>query len=113
MSFAFVVYSESARENQGLNGRWRRKTLTIHQKKGGWQKSKIDRSLMSPTSKRSSRISGSSVILIGGMNRSRHDCQNGVNGKSLRHHIRHPKAGQPPRTLHRCGSEKLIRLKRS
>jgi hypothetical protein len=38
--------------------------------------------------KRSSRLGGSRSITTGGMNRSRIDCQNGVNGKSSRHHER-------------------------
>src|SRR6202167_5773040 len=49
----------------------------------------ISRSRISPASKRSSRLGGSCVIVTGGMNRSRTDCQNELRGKSSRHHVRH------------------------
>jgi len=37
---------------------------------------------------RSSRLCGNRSIVIGGRNRSHTDCQNGVDGKSSRHHAR-------------------------
>jgi hypothetical protein len=49
----------------------------------------ISRSDISPALKRSNRLGGSCVILTGGMNRSRTDCQNELRGKSSRHHARH------------------------
>jgi hypothetical protein len=46
------------------------------------------RSVISLAWKRSSKLGGSRSITTGGMNRSRTDCQNDVDGKSLRHHVR-------------------------
>ena len=46
------------------------------------------RSAISPASKRSNRLCGSRCVATGGMNRSRTDRHNGVNGKSTRHHLR-------------------------
>ena len=43
----------------------------------------------SPAWTRSRRLSGSRAIVTGGMNRSRADCQNGVNGSPTRHQVRH------------------------
>lgn len=48
----------------------------------------VSRSVIVSVSKRSNRVCGSRSITSGGMNRSRIDCQNGVAGKSSRHHVR-------------------------
>ncbi len=46
------------------------------------------RSVIASPSKRSNALCGSRSIASGGMNRVRIDCQNGVEGKSRRHHVR-------------------------
>jgi len=48
----------------------------------------VSRSVLASPSKRSNALCGSRSIASGGMNRARIDCQNGVEGKSCRHHVR-------------------------
>ena len=48
----------------------------------------VSRSDSDSLSKRSNTLAGSRSVASGGINRSRIDCQNGVVGKSSRHHVR-------------------------
>jgi len=48
----------------------------------------MSRSVIASASKRSNKLCGNRSIASGGMNRARIDCQNGVEGKSCRHHVR-------------------------
>jgi hypothetical protein len=50
---------------------------------------RVSRSDIDSLSKRSNKLPGSRSVTTGGMNRSRIDRQNGVVGKSCRHHARH------------------------